>query len=199
MDGILKDPITYPSRNLPVLYEGQVVVAGVTFAGISTALKLAKAIRRVMLVEPRTYLGWEAMACLRPWVCVDGSENTANLPEIVRECLHVSDSTPVNRDGILKYRLHPDRVKIRLEDLLRLLAVLVVTDLIPVEEAFTGFSNSALSLAASVSYLTPLEPSCLMVYGPGRYRFVDFLKVGVLLTIIIYMIVILLVPIVWPL
>jgi di/tricarboxylate transporter len=56
-----------------------------------------------------------------------------------------------------------------------------------------------IAVAASCSYLTPLEPSCLMVYGPGRYRFIDFLKVGSLLTVIIYVIAILLVPRVWPL
>jgi di/tricarboxylate transporter len=55
------------------------------------------------------------------------------------------------------------------------------------------------AVAASTSYLTPLEPSCLMVYGPGRYRFIDFLKVGSLLTILIYLIAILLVPRIWPL
>lgn len=56
-----------------------------------------------------------------------------------------------------------------------------------------------IAIAASCSYLTPLEPSCLMVYGPGRYRFVDFLKVGGLLTVLIYVFTIILVPIVWPL
>jgi di/tricarboxylate transporter len=55
------------------------------------------------------------------------------------------------------------------------------------------------AVAASCSYLTPLEPSCLMVYGPGRYKFSDFLKVGSLLTVLIYIIAIFLVPRVWPL
>lgn len=54
------------------------------------------------------------------------------------------------------------------------------------------------AVAASCSYLTPLEPSCVMVYGPGRYRFVDFLKVGALLTVLIYVVSILIVPAVWP-
>ncbi len=35
-----------------------------------------------------------------------------------------------------------------------------------------------IAIAASTSYLTPLEPACLMVYGPGRYRFMDFLQGG---------------------
>ncbi|MEZ4684385.1 MAG: SLC13 family permease, partial [Caldilineaceae bacterium] len=56
-----------------------------------------------------------------------------------------------------------------------------------------------IAIAASTSYLTPLEPSCLMVYGPGNYRFADFLKVGSLLTLVVYGIAILLVPYFWPL
>jgi di/tricarboxylate transporter len=55
------------------------------------------------------------------------------------------------------------------------------------------------AVAASTSYLTPLDPSCLMVYGPGRYRFIDFLKVGGLLTFVVFLISILVVPAIWPL
>jgi di/tricarboxylate transporter len=54
------------------------------------------------------------------------------------------------------------------------------------------------AIAASCSYLTPLEPSCLLVYGPGKYRFTDFFKVGLPLTLVIYAIAITLVPLVWP-
>jgi di/tricarboxylate transporter len=55
------------------------------------------------------------------------------------------------------------------------------------------------AIAASCSYLTPLEPSCLMVYGPGKYRFTDFVRVGGPLTVLIYLVGIALVPLVWPL
>ena len=55
------------------------------------------------------------------------------------------------------------------------------------------------AVAASCSYLTPLEPSCLMVYGPGKYRFSDFFIVGAPLTLLIYGIAIIGVPWVWPL
>jgi di/tricarboxylate transporter len=54
------------------------------------------------------------------------------------------------------------------------------------------------ALAASCSFLTPLEPACLLVYGPGHYRFLDFVKVGALPTVLIYVICILLVPLLWP-
>ena len=52
--------------------------------------------------------------------------------------------------------------------------------------------------AASCSFLTPLEPACVLVYTPGRYRFLDFVKVGSLLTIAVFAIVIWLVPVFWP-
>ncbi len=56
-----------------------------------------------------------------------------------------------------------------------------------------------IAIAASTSYLTPLEPACLMVYGPGRYRFMDFVRVGGLLTVVIYLLAIVMTPLLWPL
>ena len=56
-----------------------------------------------------------------------------------------------------------------------------------------------IAIAASCSYLTPLEPSSLMVYGPGKYRFSDFVKVGLPLTVLIFAIAIVMVPLMWPL
>lgn len=53
--------------------------------------------------------------------------------------------------------------------------------------------------AASCSFLTPLEPACVLIYTPGRYRFFDFVKVGSILTVAVFAIVMLLVPIFWPL
>jgi len=57
----------------------------------------------------------------------------------------------------------------------------------------------AVTYAASCSFLTPLEPACVLVYTPGRYRFFDFVKVGSMLTILVFAIVIWLVPVFWPL
>ena len=56
-----------------------------------------------------------------------------------------------------------------------------------------------IAVAASCSYLTPLEPACVMVYGPGRYRFTDFVRVGGPLTLVIFGLAMYLVPKVWPL
>src|SRR5215216_2797744 len=53
--------------------------------------------------------------------------------------------------------------------------------------------------AASCSFMTPLEPACVLVYTPGRYRFLDFVKVGSILTIAVFAVVMLLVPVFWPL
>jgi di/tricarboxylate transporter len=56
-----------------------------------------------------------------------------------------------------------------------------------------------IAVGASCSFITPLEPACLMVYGPGRYKFADFIKVGLILTLLIYGIAIVMVPWLWPL
>jgi di/tricarboxylate transporter len=53
-------------------------------------------------------------------------------------------------------------------------------------------------LAASCSFLTPLEPSAALVYGPGRYRVADFLRVGGPLTALMLVALVLLVPVFWP-
>jgi di/tricarboxylate transporter len=67
----------------------------------------------------------------------------------------------------------------------------------------TGLDPHALAvlvtLAASLSFLTPLEPACLLVYGPGKYRFRDFIRVGLPLTMISAAMLVLLVPVFWPL
>jgi di/tricarboxylate transporter len=55
----------------------------------------------------------------------------------------------------------------------------------------------AVTYAASCSFLTPLEPACVLVYTPGRYRFFDFVKVGSILTLLVFIITVLLVPFFW--
>ncbi len=56
-----------------------------------------------------------------------------------------------------------------------------------------------IALAASASFITPLEPASLLVYNAGRYKFMDFIRVGGLLTVVIFVIVLALVPLIWPL
>ncbi len=57
----------------------------------------------------------------------------------------------------------------------------------------------AIMLAASVSLVTPFEPACILVYGPGKYKFRDFIKIGTPLTFILLVVILLLVPVFWPL
>jgi di/tricarboxylate transporter len=57
----------------------------------------------------------------------------------------------------------------------------------------------AVTYAASFSFITPLEPACVLVYTPGRYRFMDFVKVGTILTVIVFVVSMAMVPVFWPL
>lgn len=58
----------------------------------------------------------------------------------------------------------------------------------------------AIAMAASASFTSPIShPANILVMGPGGYRFVDYLKVGVPLTIIVFIAVMVLLPVFWPL
>jgi di/tricarboxylate transporter len=58
----------------------------------------------------------------------------------------------------------------------------------------------AVAMAASASFTSPIShPANILVMGPGGYRFVDYLKVGVPLTIVVFIAVMVLLPILWPL
>jgi di/tricarboxylate transporter len=56
----------------------------------------------------------------------------------------------------------------------------------------------AVTLAASCSFITPLEPSCVLVYGPGHYRFTDFFRLGTPLTAVLVAFLTVAVPFFWP-
>jgi di/tricarboxylate transporter len=56
----------------------------------------------------------------------------------------------------------------------------------------------AIMLSASVSLLTPFEPACILVYGPGKYKFLDFVKVGGLLTLVMMVILVFIIPVFFP-
>lgn len=56
------------------------------------------------------------------------------------------------------------------------------------------------ALATSMAFLTPLgHPVNVLVMGPGGYQFRDYVKVGLPLTVLAFAVVMLLLPIVWPL
>lgn len=57
----------------------------------------------------------------------------------------------------------------------------------------------AIMLSASISLVTPFEPSCILVYGPGRYKIMDFLKVGSIITLLLVLAILWLVPLLYPL
>jgi len=56
------------------------------------------------------------------------------------------------------------------------------------------------ALAASTAFMTPISsPVNTLVVGPGNYRFVDFVRVGVPFSVIVMIVCVLLVPWLLPL
>jgi di/tricarboxylate transporter len=57
-----------------------------------------------------------------------------------------------------------------------------------------------IAMAASSSFTSPIShPANVLVMGPGGYRFADYLKVGIPLTLIILVVLMVVLPIFWPL
>ena len=57
----------------------------------------------------------------------------------------------------------------------------------------------AVTMAASAGFATPIGyQTNLMVYGPGGYRFSDYMKIGIPLDILIGVITVFLAPFIWP-
>jgi di/tricarboxylate transporter len=57
----------------------------------------------------------------------------------------------------------------------------------------------AVAVSASAAFLSPVGHSAnVLVMGPGGYRFADYTKVGIPLTMVVLVVVLLVLPIVWP-
>jgi di/tricarboxylate transporter len=55
------------------------------------------------------------------------------------------------------------------------------------------------AISSSAAFLSPVgHPSNILIMGPGGYRFVDYLKVGLPLTLVILAVVLLILPVFWP-
>jgi len=55
-------------------------------------------------------------------------------------------------------------------------------------------------IAASNSFLFPIgHQASVLVYGPGNYRFFDYTKVGLPLTLLVWTLLIIFLPMFWPL
>jgi len=57
----------------------------------------------------------------------------------------------------------------------------------------------AICFAASASFITPIGyQTNLMVYGPGGYKFSDYIRVGLPLSITLWVMAVILIPVLWP-
>lgn len=56
----------------------------------------------------------------------------------------------------------------------------------------------AIGVAASCAFATPIgTPPCTLMVGPGKYRFVDYIKCGLPLVVLCFIVTVIIVPIIW--
>jgi flavin-dependent dehydrogenase len=99
--------IHYTDKSLPVLRTCDVLVYGGSLAGVAAAVSLSKSGHSVVLVEPRTYLGREMTATLRPWISF--AEFPA--PELLQRLIETTPQNP-----LAEIPLRMDTIKRGLED-----------------------------------------------------------------------------------
>jgi di/tricarboxylate transporter len=59
--------------------------------------------------------------------------------------------------------------------------------------------SMGVALATSMAFITPLgHPVNILMLGPGGYSFRDFFKVGLPLTVLLFIVVMVLLPVYWP-
>jgi len=124
--------INFNRETLPVLDKCDIVVIGGSFGGVSAALALARAGRKVTLVEPRTYLGREITATLRPWIPFPDKVNPAGLSDVIKECINSSGASAVAGE----IPLHMNAVKTCLEDLVLTAGIKLIYASLPVDLCF---------------------------------------------------------------
>ena len=57
----------------------------------------------------------------------------------------------------------------------------------------------AVAISASASFMSPVgHPANILIMGPGGYRFTDYMRVGIPLTILVLILTLLVLPIFWP-
>lgn len=84
-------------------------------------------------------------------------------------------------------------------------ALVVLMSPIAIQSAETlGFSPytamMAIAVSASASFTSPIShPANVLVMGPGGYRFVDYIKVGLPLAFVVFITAMMLLPVFWPL
>jgi di/tricarboxylate transporter len=57
----------------------------------------------------------------------------------------------------------------------------------------------AVAISASASFMSPVgHPANILIMGPGGYRFTDYMRVGIPLTVLVLILTLIVLPIFWP-
>ena len=126
--------VRFERSRLPILLRADVIVVGGSLAGVAAALELARAGKKVVIVEHRTYLGREIAATLKPWVDLGSLAQAGNVPDVFAACLKKMGLSPAQGET----PLWMDSFKLSAEDLLLGAKVELVYASFPTEVIVSG-------------------------------------------------------------
>jgi di/tricarboxylate transporter len=185
-----------------VIFAGVLIVVALEVLSLPVAMLLGAVLvfltRCITPKEAYSQISWEALILIASMLGLGTAMEVTGTAELLATCVvrWVGDASPLlllSAFFVLTVLLTQPMSNQSAAVVVLPIAIRTATQLGLNPRAFAIM----VALAASCSFLTPLEPACLLVYGPGRYRFVDFLKVGLVPTFVIYMISIIMVPMLW--
>jgi ribulose 1,5-bisphosphate synthetase/thiazole synthase len=187
--------VRFERSRVPILLRADVIIAGGSLAGVAAALEFARAGKKVVIVEHRTYLGREVAATLKPWVDLGGLAQTGNVPDVFAACLKKMGVSPAPGET----PLWMDSFKLSAEDLLLEAKVELVYASFPTEAIVSdseirgiviGNKSGRQALLAhqvidttSTALVARLAGAKFKAEAPGDFRFVrmmEFTGVGTL-------------------
>lgn len=118
---------SYKNENsIPVIYEVELLVIGGGLAGIPIAYKSADNGKRTLIIEQRTFLGYEIGAWQRPWIRWDKKQE-----KLIKVWLPFDEQQSFESQSIIA--IHMDKYKRNLEDKLMGAAVNILYGTVPVK------------------------------------------------------------------
>ena len=197
-------PIKHDKRNIcAAIMVLMVVVVAIGFLSMLKAAMLAAGLmiitRCINIQEARRSVDWQVLMVIAASIGLGlATEKTGAATQIAEGVISLVASSPTTALAaifILTALFSAVISNIAAAVLLFPVAYSVAEQL---DISFIPFAVT-LMVAASASFSTPIGyQTNLMVYGPGNYRFADFIKMGTPLTIVVGLTTVMIVPYIWP-
>jgi di/tricarboxylate transporter len=148
--------------------------------------------------EARKAVDWQVFIAIAASIGLGKAMQVSGLDQVlVTPLLHLSDGQPYITLAVIYGCSMLLAAIITAKAAAVLMLPLAFAAAASLELAYMPFVMAVL-FACSMTIATPIGyPTNMMIYGPGSYRFMDYIKIGLPISLVLWMITVLLIPIFW--